>query len=180
MKHHAQMWFAALGSPNNNPWIIALMERILRGNSETLRLLPPLPEPFDSSHPPKFIRARLFVYDFAPQGWVLDSQLNVFRGNLANATQESKMWDIGSVWKRKFVREYIPSISLENESLQIFLKQLDLQHNDEMNHESGKATLFVWAYASAGILVSVLLIAENMCTSVHAWLSSCYTKRKSD
>ena len=159
------------------------MERILRGNSETLRLLPPLPHPFDSSHPPKFIRARLFVYDFAP--WTLDF-LNVFRrqdANVHSATkEEAQMWVTGSVWKRRFVREYVPSISLENESLRMFLKQLNLQHNDELKHESGKQTqkLFISAYLSAGLFVNILVIAESICKTMTARLLPRFAKEKTD
>ena len=52
-----QMWFAALGSYNYNPWIINLAYRLLNNNSTDVNNLikhDPFPE-----KPPKFIRLEL-------------------------------------------------------------------------------------------------------------------------
>jgi predicted DCC family thiol-disulfide oxidoreductase YuxK len=57
-----QMWFAALGSVRDSPWIISLMERLLEGSPPVLGLLDS--NPFTGG-PPKFVRARLFDYGFA-------------------------------------------------------------------------------------------------------------------
>ena len=56
-----QMWFAALGSYRNNPWLIGLCARLLEGKPEVLRLLED--NPFAES-PPKYIRASFFEYHF--------------------------------------------------------------------------------------------------------------------
>jgi predicted DCC family thiol-disulfide oxidoreductase YuxK len=57
-----QMWFAALGSMRDNPWIENLMLRLLEGSPAVLGL-------FDSNPfadgPPKYIRAQLYDYRFA-------------------------------------------------------------------------------------------------------------------
>jgi predicted DCC family thiol-disulfide oxidoreductase YuxK len=57
-----EMWFAALGSVRNTPWIISLMERLLEGSPPVLGLLDS--NPFTAG-PPKFVRAWLCDYRFA-------------------------------------------------------------------------------------------------------------------
>jgi predicted DCC family thiol-disulfide oxidoreductase YuxK len=57
-----EMWFAALGSVRNSPWIISLMERLLEGSPPVLGLLDS--NPFTAG-PPKFVRAWLCDYRFA-------------------------------------------------------------------------------------------------------------------
>jgi len=57
-----QMWFAALGNYESNPWFPALVVRLLEGSPEVLGLLEDNPFP---SRPPRFIRAELFDYSFA-------------------------------------------------------------------------------------------------------------------
>lgn len=56
-----QMWFAALGSCRRNPWVIALMQRIMEGSPEVLALLGP--DPF-RGRPPTALRAVLWDYRF--------------------------------------------------------------------------------------------------------------------
>ena len=36
-----QMWFAALSSPGHQPWLLALVWRLLEGRTEVLSLLDP-------------------------------------------------------------------------------------------------------------------------------------------
>jgi hypothetical protein len=57
-----QMWFAALGSVRENPWIIGLMWRLLEGSPSVLALLES--NPFEQ-RPPKYVRAQLYDYRFA-------------------------------------------------------------------------------------------------------------------
>ncbi|MGH7808517.1 MAG: lipase maturation factor family protein [Thermodesulfobacteriota bacterium] len=56
-----QMWFAALGNTQNNPWFVNLMERILQGSPDVLRLLERDPFP---GHAPKYLRGALYEYRF--------------------------------------------------------------------------------------------------------------------
>jgi hypothetical protein len=60
-----QMWFAALGTIEQNRWFLRFIERLLRGEPSVLRLL--AWDPFHGS-PPKYIRARLFQYHFTRSG----------------------------------------------------------------------------------------------------------------
>ena len=57
-----QMWFAAYGSFAENPWFEGLLRRLLEGRAPVLALLGPNPFP---DHPPKYVRAQLFEYQFA-------------------------------------------------------------------------------------------------------------------
>jgi predicted DCC family thiol-disulfide oxidoreductase YuxK len=56
-----QMWFAALGSARDNPWIIMLMWRLLQGSPPVLALLESNPFP---GGPPKYVRGQLYDYRF--------------------------------------------------------------------------------------------------------------------
>ncbi len=60
-----QMWFAALGSYQQNRWFIAFMLRLIQGEPAVLRLLSYNPFP---RGPPKYIRARLYLYHFTHFG----------------------------------------------------------------------------------------------------------------
>jgi hypothetical protein len=64
-----QMWFAALGTYQQNRWFVNFVVRLLEGEPAVTRLLEYNPFP---TTPPKFIRARLFRYhftDFGETGW---------------------------------------------------------------------------------------------------------------
>lgn len=55
------MWFAAISPGYADPWLIPLMERLLRNDRPTLRLLRHNPFP---DTPPTFVRAQLYRYRF--------------------------------------------------------------------------------------------------------------------
>lgn len=57
-----QMWFAALGSYQGNPWFMNLLVRLLEGQAEVLALLAHNPFP---GEPPRYIRAVLYEYTFS-------------------------------------------------------------------------------------------------------------------
>ncbi|HLH16077.1 MAG TPA: lipase maturation factor family protein [Bryobacteraceae bacterium] len=60
-----QMWFAALGSYQSNRWFVSFLLRLLQGEPAVLRLLQYNPFPHA---PPRYIRARLFLYHFTTWG----------------------------------------------------------------------------------------------------------------
>ncbi|HJT88396.1 MAG TPA: lipase maturation factor family protein [Bryobacteraceae bacterium] len=80
-----QMWFAALGTYQENRWFVNFMLRLLQGEPRVLRLLQYNPFP---SHPPKYIRARVFLYHFTHFG--------------------EKGW-----WRREYQGQYFPAVSLK-------------------------------------------------------------------
>jgi len=56
-----QLWFAALGSYQNNPWFSKLMVRLLQGSPDVQALLAKNPFP---DAPPQYIRAEIYDYRF--------------------------------------------------------------------------------------------------------------------
>jgi hypothetical protein len=60
-----QLWFAAMSSPERYPWTLHLVWKLLRGDPGTLALVERNPFP---ERPPRWIRATLYRYRFAP-GW---------------------------------------------------------------------------------------------------------------
>ncbi|MEU3146468.1 MULTISPECIES: lipase maturation factor family protein [unclassified Streptomyces] len=83
------MWFAALSPSYAGPWFGALVERLLEGDRDTLRLLRGSPFPPDA--PPRYVRARLFRYRY---------------------TTWRELRETGACWERTHVREYLPPTRL--------------------------------------------------------------------
>jgi hypothetical protein len=59
------MWFLPKSSPRRHGWFFAFIAKLLVGDPATLRLLASTPFP---DHAPRFIRASLYRYRFAPRG----------------------------------------------------------------------------------------------------------------
>ena len=83
-----QMWFAALGSANDNRWFYNLAGRLLQGSQPVLRLLEHNPFP---AHPPKYVRALTYDYHF---------------------TDWAERRRSGAWWRREEKGTYLPAISL--------------------------------------------------------------------
>ena len=56
-----QLWFAALGTLEANPWVVSLLSRLLDGSPDVLALF--ARDPF-AGEPPKYVRAVLYDYRF--------------------------------------------------------------------------------------------------------------------
>src|SRR5262249_31809638 len=56
-----QMWFAALGTPRESPWFVALILRLLQGSRDVNGLLANNPFP---EQPPRYIRSMFYRYRF--------------------------------------------------------------------------------------------------------------------
>ncbi len=82
-----QMWFAALETPEQNPWLIGLIVRLLEGSRDVTALLAHNPFP---DKPPNYIRAMFYRYRF---------------------TNSEEHRQTGAWWKRQELREYLPTIS---------------------------------------------------------------------
>ncbi|GAB6020284.1 Lipase maturation factor 2 [Chamberlinius hualienensis] len=96
-----QMWFAALGTYQENPWFVSLINRLLHGDKDVLKLLDQSKNPFPKA-PPKYIRAVQYLYNFTP------------------ANSKGSDW-----WTRKKVGEYFPAVNKGHQVLKDFL----LKHN---------------------------------------------------
>ncbi len=86
-----QLWFASLGSLQQNPWVLRLAEQVLRGNPAVLDLFAEVPFP---QEPPKYVRILHYEYDFS-----------------SSFVRESE----GRWWHRRLLGIYLPAISLEDE-----------------------------------------------------------------
>jgi hypothetical protein len=84
-----QMWFAALGSYQQNPWFIRTAICLLEGKSDVARLFARNPFP---ERPPRYVRAIVYRYRFMT----------------AAEHGQSGAW-----WKRQELGEYLPAVSLE-------------------------------------------------------------------
>lgn len=84
-----QMWFAALGNYQQNPWFVSFMLQLLRGNSEVLALMDKNPFPHS---PPRYIRALVYDYHFT---------------NFAESRKS------GAWWRRELKGVYFPPVSLK-------------------------------------------------------------------
>jgi lipase maturation factor 1 len=60
-----QMWFAALGSCGNNPWLVSTLRHLLLGTPPVLALFEE--NPF-AGQPPRYVRTTTWQYRFAPGG----------------------------------------------------------------------------------------------------------------
>src|SRR5262249_43252809 len=87
-----QMWFAAMSDLEDNPWLLRLAERILRGDPAIMGLMGKNPFP---DQPPKLLRATLYEYHFTEKN------------------DSSKAW-----WRREKVGPYLPAMKLEGGSVQ--------------------------------------------------------------
>jgi len=71
-----QMWFAAMSTPEQEPWLIHLVWQLLRGDRDLLNLF--AHAPFSPDAPPRWIRIRRYRYRFARAGepgwWVRDRE----------------------------------------------------------------------------------------------------------
>jgi hypothetical protein len=90
-----QIWFAAMSSPDQYPWTLHLVWKLLHNDPDTLSLLANNPFP---NGPPHYIRAELYRYEFAP------------------SNDPAGAW-----WKRRRVGGWLPALSVEDRSLRRFL-----------------------------------------------------------
>ena len=94
------MWFAAMGSYEQNPWFVIFLERLLEGDPGILGLLANNPFPH---RPPRYVRAELYEYHFT-------------------TPQEHKA--TGDWWKRSRVGLYFPAVSLQDQQFKRLLREL--------------------------------------------------------
>jgi hypothetical protein len=88
-----QMWFAAMSSASNEPWLIHLVAKLLEGDrgARSLFARPPFED-----QPPRYIRAQLYRYQFAPPG--------------------GPVW-----WHRELLGDYLPPLSRSDPRLEEYL-----------------------------------------------------------
>ena len=98
-----QMWFAAMSSPNEYPWTLNLMWKLLHNDPGAVSLF--ASSPF-SKQPPRYIRAVLYQYKFAKPG------------------NPQGFW-----WNRKQIGLWLPPMSATDPRLIEFLKSAGWLNN---------------------------------------------------
>ena len=91
-----QIWFAAMERPEQNPWLIHLIWKLLDNDKGALSLLANNPFP---DKPPKYIRVQFYRYQF--------TELN----NPEHA-----------IWKRTYIGEWLPLLSKSNTGFAEYIK----------------------------------------------------------
>jgi len=124
-----QMWFAALGSYQQNPWLVSLIYRLMQGEPSVLALLDEskLPQSFVDS-PPRVIRITAYKYHFT-------GPTNAVKGRKKNKKKSSD--NIIDWWYRDERSEYLHPVSTD--SLEGYLTQmgvLDKSHHQRSQQKS--------------------------------------------
>jgi len=92
-----QMWFASMSSVEEYPWTIILTDKLLHNDPGALELFAKNPFP---EKPPRYLRAELYIYRFAPAG-----------------NKEGRIWD------REKLGDWIPPMSADDPGLIEFLQK---------------------------------------------------------
>ncbi|OAD57121.1 Lipase maturation factor 2 [Eufriesea mexicana] len=99
-----QMWFAAIVTCKQNPWLISLAYRLLSGQPEVLALMNNVENPF-LQKPPRYIKASLYRYSY---------------------TAWNQSWNKQTWWTREKMREYFPIVSYDHPELIEFLSDVKI------------------------------------------------------
>lgn len=148
-----QMWFAALGSEGDNPWLQSLAYRVLTGQPDVLRLLKGVDKQFAAGRP-KFMRAVRYIYRYTP--WIGHK---------------------GAWWTRGAREEYMSITSADNKRMLDNLKQNRiLMGLERASSNVNAARVLEWVWVRLGqwpteiliwsILAAVLLITRSRVVSI--------------
>lgn len=113
-----QLWFAALGNAEQNPWFVSLLNRLLNGEKEVLKLLDQSKNPFPNA-PPKYIRAVQYKYLFT------------------TSKDKSSDW-----WTRSLVGEYYPPVSKGQKNIKEFLLKYNIITDPEVTMDMVRNHVF--------------------------------------
>ncbi|XP_043093672.1 lipase maturation factor 2b [Puntigrus tetrazona] len=102
------MWQAAQGGDDTSPWFTGLLQRLLQGKPEVVRLLQvdEAQYPF-SQKPPVFIKAKLYNYHFTDP---------------AKDKTHLQSW-----WRRQYKKEFFPIVNLDDPALKKLLDEAGLK-----------------------------------------------------
>jgi len=88
-----QIWFAAFQSPQQNPWLIHMIWKLLHNDPGTISLISENPFP---DKPPNYIRIEFYRYEFVEPG-------------------------SDAVWKRTYIGNWLPPLSKNTPELRQFI-----------------------------------------------------------
>ena len=97
-----QMWFAAMGTPNQYPWTLNLIWKLLHNDPGAVGLFRSNPFP---EKPPRYIRAVLYRYTFVPPN-------------------PQGLW-----WKREKLGLWLPPLAADNPDFKQLLRQAGWLHD---------------------------------------------------
>lgn len=100
-----QMWFAAMSTADEYPWTLNFVWKLLHNDAPVLSLLAGNPFP---QKPPRYIRAMLYRYEFAPPG-----------------NPE------GAWWKRTPLGQWLPPLSADDPRLRSILASYGWLNNEQ-------------------------------------------------
>lgn len=167
-----QMWFAALGNHQNNPWFVHLVSKLLHGCTPVIDLLD---EPMLASGEEQLLTVRsiLYMYDF--------TRINteMYQNDIVNQD-----W-----WIRSPSHEFLPALEVANPSLVAFLSSHrfldDMCVNDEdkckfLSKNGSKFHYFCPIIKVFRHKWSLLDYTGRICTlsniiMFHSYLLRCYT-----
>ncbi|XP_065676372.1 lipase maturation factor 2 isoform X5 [Hydra vulgaris] len=121
-----QMWFAALGSYQRNPWFVHLIYKILQGSKDVAYLM--APSPF-KNNPPKYVRSSLYTYHYTKLRNMSEFLIQ---------SRKIKKW-----WRREYSKEYTPPLSKDDPSLIRYIHDMGWNSKNEVDDEMAEGTLFV-------------------------------------
>jgi hypothetical protein len=93
------MWFAAMSPYYQHPWFVNFMAKLLQGDPAVLSLMSGNPFP---NHPPRYVRAHLYEYQF---------------------TTPEQRRSTGLWWIRQPAADYFPAVSLDDPGFREVLQQ---------------------------------------------------------
>lgn len=95
-----QIWFAAMSSPDREPWLIHFVWKLLHNDKGALSLISKNPFP---DAPPTFIRIQYYKYEFI-EPW-------------------KRKEHNGAVWKREYIGPWLPPLSRDTPELRTFIQE---------------------------------------------------------
>lgn len=156
-----QMWFAALGSYQHNPWFIHLIDKLLIGEPHVLSLLGHNPFP---SKPPKYIRSILYKYHY--------TTLPKNTSGILDAISKSRK--IKNWWKRDSAKEYTYTLTKDDPSLKKFIS--DMGWNEHPSEELTKGFLYQFILQLRDIVHGVhptVTMMQIWLLTVFSWFLKC-------
>ncbi|CAB9529940.1 Lipase maturation factor 2 [Seminavis robusta] len=100
-----QMWFAALGNINHNPWLVHLIQKILEGCEPVMDLVGAASP---SMKQLQKIRGKLYHYDFTRLNTTWSRTIPGVE--ILPPSDDSNLLVPSKVWSRKLVHEYLPPV----------------------------------------------------------------------
>ncbi|KAL2102246.1 hypothetical protein ACEWY4_001414 [Coilia grayii] len=147
-----KLWEAARGLQEDSPWFTGLVQRLLQGKKDVVRLVQVdgAQYPF-SQTPPTYVRAGLYKY------WFTET---------AKDGSQPEQW-----WRRHFVQEFYPAVRLGDELLERRLSQYGLKEKHPVQPVSdspvaqalGLVRLHVSPLSGPLVLVALCATVASVC-----------------